>query len=296
MKYDTYVTFASWEDRFYKTFIKDCDENEFENITILNYSDGHNLTNKDGNIEQINQLKPKSKISYNHLKINKDIDNWKKLKEVFQNLKVESQKVLLNISTMPRNIIYYCLKFLDDNNINYDAIYYSAQKHDPKLTQSPLVPYLILQQSGVFASKKPTLLVVSLGYDEKRIYQVYNHFEPKKLIILKEEEHQTTIDKDINFKFNDITEKETYTINSFQKNTLLNILEKTVTPLQNDYNIVLCSLGPKISAIDFYNYNKKHPDIGLCYVSLKDYSVNYSKGVELNNPILYSKQNLAPNR
>ncbi len=189
---------------------------------------------------------------------------------------------------MPRNIIYYCLHFLDHLNYKYDIIYYNALKHDSKLTQSPLTPNLILQHSGIFYSHKKTLLIVTLGYDEKRIYQVYNHFEPKKLVILSENEHKTTIEKDVDFKFTDIDDKDIIKINSFKKNDLFNTLEKIVSPLREDYNIILCSLGPKISSIELYSYNKKYPETGLCYVSLKEYSSNYSSGTDLDNPLHYS--------
>lgn len=285
MIYNTYITFASWEDRFIETLNKDINDNEFNKILILNYENGHNLDNKQLHIDKIEELNSK-KISVNfiNMEINNDISNWKLLNDIFKD-NIEGN-VLLNISTMPRNIIYYSLHFLDNLGCKYTVIYYNAIEHDSKLTQSPLTPNLILQHSGIFYSHKKTLLVVSLGYDEKRIYQVYNHFEPKKLIVLSEDKHKTSIDKDVDFQFTDIEEKNIIKINSFEQNNIFSILEQTITPLLQEYNIILCSLGPKISSLELYKYNKKYPETGLCYVSLKEYSNNYSTGVDLDDPII----------
>ena len=289
MTYSTYITFSSWEERFIKTFENDISKHKFNRILILNYENGHNLNFKQLNIDKIKTLHSKNvKVDIINMEINNDISNWKQLNNIFDlNIK---ENVLLNISTMPRNIIYYCLHFLDNFNYKYDVIYYNAIKHDVKLTQSPLTPNLILQHSGVFYSDKKTLLVVSLGYDEKRIYQVYNYFEPKKLIILSEEKHKTLINKDVDFQFTDINEKNMIKINSFKEDNIFNTLERIVTPLIEEYNIVLCSLGPKISSLELYKYNQKYPETGLCYVSLKEYSSSYSNGVNLEEPIITRRQ------
>lgn len=285
MIYNTYIIFTSWEDRFITTFKKDISSNEFKKILIFNYENGHNLNYKKIHLDKIEKLNSTNiSVDFINMEINNDISNWKLLNDIFKN-NIEGN-VLLNISTMPRNIIYYSLHFLDNLNYKYNVIYYNALEHDPKLTQSPLTPNLILQHSGIFYSDKKTLLVVSLGYDEKRIYQVYNHFEPKKLIILSEDKHKTSIDKDVDFKFTDIEEKDIVKINSFEKDNIFNTLEQLVTPLQKGYNVILCSLGPKISSLELYKYNKKYPETGLCYVSLKEYSNNYSIGVDLNTPIV----------
>lgn len=285
MIYNTYITFTSWEDRFITTFEKDTKANEFSKILIFNYTNGHNLECKKECFEKIEELNRTNKnIEFFDMEINNDISNWKLLYRVFNN-NIKGN-VLLNISTMPRNIIYYSLHFLDNFNYKYNVIYYNAIKHDSGLTQSPLIPSLILQHSGIFYSNKKTLLVVSLGYDEKRIYQVYNHFEPKKIVILSENKHKSSIDKDVNFQFTDIEEKDIIKINSFEKNNIFDKLESIITPLHKEYNIILCSLGPKISSLEFYMYNKKYPETALCYVSLKEYSTEYSKGVDLDNPYI----------
>jgi len=278
MTYKTYITFSSWEERFIKTFKNDIEKNSFEKIIILDYKNGHNFEHKNKFIEEI-KLEDNDKIRFIDLEINNDKNNWTTLNEKF-NTNLIDDEVLINISTMPRNMIFYTLHFLDKLQYKYKTIYYTVKNHHANLTQSPLTPRLILQHSGEFETNKKILLVIALGYDDKRLYQLYHYFEPIKTIILSEKNHISEIEKEINFDFNEI-EKEEYQIDSFSENNIFNLLEEKITPLQNKYNIILCSLGAKLSAVELYKYNKKYSKVALAYVPSKDYHLNYSDGVDL---------------
>ena len=52
------------------------------------------------------------------------------------------------------------------------------------------------------------------------------------------------------------------------------------------YNILLCSLGPKLSTMEFFKFQKVHTECGLIYIGSKDYCKDYSSGIDLDNPIL----------
>lgn len=273
MNNEIYISFTSWEDRFFKAYEQDIKENEFNKIILLNYKNGHHNEVKNKKIGKTNISKTIN------LNINNNKENWKIIKETIENIKENS--VLINISTMPRNIVFFLLHFLNAHGVDIKTIYYNAEKHGPYLTENPKLPELALQHSGIFETKKKTILVVLLGYDEKRLYQLYNHFEPEKIIILFEKNHQTQIDKELDFDFN-IIKNEKYPIDSFIENNILDLLEDKVTPLQKTHNIILCSLGPKLSSIEVFKYSNKYPNIALCYVSSEIYSEDYSTGVKLN--------------
>jgi hypothetical protein len=282
MNYKTYITFASWEERFLLSFKKDIEDNEFERIIMFNFSNGHHLNIQNEIINEVKKIDKKIEII--NLLFNDDIANWKLLKhEVFNK---PFNNVLLNISTMPRNIIYYLLHFLKEFNLNYNSIYYKSLTHSSTLTKNPLNPSLILQHSGIFDLEKPTLLIVCVGYDEKRVFQLYNYFEPKDTILLTEEKHQTEVNLNPKFDFCLISEKKEYLINSFDKKSIYNKLKQIYEAKNSEYNILICSLGPKISTIDFFEFQVNHPNCGLVYIASKDYSLDYSNGVDLETPIL----------
>ena len=285
MSYNTYITFTSWEERFLKSFEKDTSENNFEKIILLSFDNAHHKEKQQVFINEIQVSKPSVEIIY--LTFSDDIKIWKQLKnELFTNESNNFGKVLLNISTMPRNIIYYLLHFLDLKNIQYTSIYYKALVHSERLTENPLKPSLILQHSGIFELEKPTLLTACVGYDEKRVFQLYNHFEPKEVILLMETEHKSKVNLDTKFDFSLIPNHIVEDISSFIPHDIYKKLEIIYNQKASSYNILLCSLGPKLSTMEFFKFQKVHIECGLIYIGSKDYCKDYSSGIDLDNPIL----------
>ncbi len=273
MKSRAYISFTSWEDRFFHTYEHDT-KNTFNKIILFNYKDGHHIDEKYEGMVKI------SNPETVNLSIDNNKENWETIKRTIEESGIN--EALINISTMPRNIIFFLLHFLKVNDINAETIYYNAEKHDTNLTENPQLPQLVLQHSGVFESKNSTILVVLLGYDEERLYQLYNYFEPEKIVIFSEKQHKTTINKELNFNFDGIQSEE-YQVNSFEKDNVFNSLEDKVTPLLQTHNIILCSLGPKLSSVEVFKYNNKHQEVALCYVSSAIYSLTYSAGAQLNS-------------
>ena len=149
-----------------------------------------------------------------------------------------------------------------------------------------LKPNLILRHSGIFDLEKQTLLIVCVGYDEKRVLQLYNSFEPNETILLVEKEHKTKVSLDTSFNFSSITNKNIYEISSFEEKNIFNKLKDIYENKFEKYNILLCSLGPKLSTIEFFKFQKEYENCGLLYIGSKDYCKNYSSGIDLETPIM----------
>lgn len=274
-----YISFASWEDRFRKSFIEDNKYNIINKGYIF-YFDSFLVRTQD-NITNVQA----DFIDIVELSFDDAIKSWKILKSTFLNID-RSYKYVVNISTMPRNAMFMILHFLDNSNIDYEIIYYNAKshggEHNKVITRNPLEPKLVLQHSGVSDIDKKTLLVVLVGYDIKRVYQLFNYFEPYNVILGIETNNKTdSLLLEEEKKFHDIHTKEIVQINSFEKENISQVLEKYVTPQLQKYNIILCSLGPKLSAVELYKYNVKYPETALAYVSSKDYDENYSTDINL---------------
>lgn len=286
MNYDTYITFTSWEERFLKSFEEDTSQNKFNTIILLSFSDGHHLEEQKKVINQIQESNKSVKVEY--LTFTDDIMIWKQFKNKLFNTESVSNfgELLINISTMPRNVIYYLLHFLDLLNIKYTSLYYKALTHSSKLTENPLKPSLILQHSGIFDLEKPTLLIACVGYDEKRVFQLYNYFEPKEVILLMEVEHKSQVDLNTKFDFTLISNHIVDEISSFELNNIYHKLESIYQDKKTNFNILLCSLGPKLSTLEFFKFQKAHEECGLIYIGSRDYCKNYSSGIDLENPIL----------
>ncbi len=279
-----YISFASWEDRFLKSFEEDTKDKTI-NAGYIFYFDTF-YTRSKNNIEQIKN----DSLNIIELSFNDYVKTWKTLKFAFNNID-KAYKYIVNISTMPRSAMYMIFHFLDAHSIDYSTIYYNAKSHggsnNQVITKNPLEPKLVLQHSGVTDIDKKTLLVVLLGYDIKRVYQLYNYFEPYKILIGLETNNQTTsLLLEEEKKFNDILNKKIVPVNSFEEGNISKVLEEYVTPKLKEFNIILCSLGPKLSAIQLYKYNVKHPETALAYVSSKDYAQDYSADINLEKYII----------
>ncbi len=279
-----YISFASWEDRFKKSFIEDNKDNSFNKSYIFYYDSFFSRTEE--NLKSIQSYSP----DVVELSFGDSIKTWKILKSTLHSIN-RSYKYLVNISTMPRSAMYMILHFLDFNNIKYEIVYYNAKSHggeqNKMITKNPLEPKLVLQHSGISDIDKKTLLVIFVGYDIKRVYQLFNYFEPYNVILGLETNNKTdSLLLEEEKKFHDIHSKEIIQLNSFEKGNIAQVLEKYVTPNLKEYNIILCSLGPKLSAVELYKYNVKYPETALAYVSSKNYDENYSSDINFEKYII----------
>ena len=56
-------------------------------------------------------------------------------------------------------------------------------------------------------------------------------------------------------------------------------LRGPVEKLARDHNVILCSFGPKPSAIALFRLQREFPQCSLAYIGCKEYNPNYSVGL-----------------
>ncbi|MDR3235229.1 MAG: hypothetical protein LBT48_00680, partial [Prevotellaceae bacterium] len=118
---------------------------------------------------------------------------------------------------------------------------------------------------------KPTTLFVLAGYDEERVIQLVNYYEPQNVIVgecnqRKSFEYGTT-----NAQIVNIDEYDTTWGCDTIENKIKNILETS--------NLIVASLGPKTGAISVYQCFIKYPQIALAYVPCKEFNIDYCNGI-----------------
>lgn len=277
-----YIIFASWENRFYESLKNDLSLEPCDHVTIFYCQEFAEVVSK--SLSKALKFLNDKNISHSKIEVSfyNAQDSWRNIKETVANLEAEVIKVFLNISTMPRNMIFLLLHFLKNKEI--ETIYYPAKKHGNNLTTNPSEPQMVLQHSGISFPDLPTILVVFVGFDVKRVYQLYHYFEPLKIIILFETDDEAKIDKDLELErqFDDIGNKEIYNVSSFENGKMESFFEENITGLIDEHNVLICSLGPKLSAMEVFNYNVKHPETAIVYAPSKNYSEDYSYGIQLD--------------
>ena len=290
MNYDTLIAVTGWEDRFKLGIIRFLDNNSIKKIILFDYSEYSDITKdnenhlmevfKDNNIEC-------RKIQLKH---NNSLFCWKAVKDVINGLK---GSLVIDMSTMPRDIIYFSL-FHADNTDKISSLYclYNSPEEyatDQWLTRDPCKPQLIYNMSGISEMGKDSVLIIITGFDKRRVDQLLNYYEPIKVYlylqsgnqyknnILNTKQYQKSFRSSLNVKF--------LKIDAFSDDFGEKEIEKTILKERKKSNIIITSLGPKPSSIAIYRLNRKYPDIGIVYVPVKKYNKNYSFGLKNSEPI-----------
>jgi hypothetical protein len=281
------ITVASWEDRFIDGLKLNMNE-YIPNTIYMPYFKGYASWTEE------NRLKAKAladKMNVELCSFELDFEtphtNWKDLEAKLNIAKSKDLKTgaLIDISTMPRDIIYFVLYFLELQNIPTSYIYYIPKEYPTDwLSRNPRKPRLIYKLSGQSALGQPTALLCVAGYDKQRLYNLYNHFEPKQLFLGLQEGgsfKDTNMDSNQDYfeYFANRKNCTTFQFNAYDAEKSYPIIESYIRQNKDDYNIVLSSLGPKPTAIYMYMLARQYPQVALSYISAKEYNRNYSSGI-----------------
>lgn len=275
------ITVLGWEYRFVKGINIITEKHNLKSILLIVFSDYSSMGKMQENKNSVAKLATENEIDFFEiiLKYNDSIGNWKKLNDYFK--KNNLTNVLLNLTTIPRETIWTLLFFLKKNNKEVEYVYFSPKDYNNGwLTKNHKEPRLLFKHSGVFQLEKKLALFVVTGFDESRLLQLIEYYEPAKLIIFNQSGEQydnLNRNKSIQSKLElEIEKVEIDSYNVASSTLLLNEhAEKN-----NEFNIILASQGPKTSSISTYNcYLKSEKRIALAYVPARDFNNKYSKGI-----------------
>jgi hypothetical protein len=275
--------FPDWEERAYEGFLRDIESQRFQEIVLLNYLDGlHPLQTKSiaKKIEDYclaqNILLVKLTLQKNDL-----IHNWAIIGNFILGRKVKDEEVFIDITTTPREVLWILLYNLG-KQIESISYFYHQPKYYNKdwLTRESESPRLLLKHSGIIDPFKQTALLIITGFDSERVNQIVNYFDPKKVILAIQAGKQ--FDNEIRnndglFKIEG--EKEILNLDAYDGDLGFDTINDKIGELIEDFNIVIASLGPKLTALSMYKLFLFHPEIALCYIPCKDFNIEYSKGI-----------------
>jgi hypothetical protein len=290
MNYNTLITVTSWENRFVEGIKRFLNNNTIQEAVLFDYEEYIAITKK--NTDAIKEYLTNNKVSIKVIQLNhnNNISNWKVVKRTIDEI---GGSVVIDMSTMPRDIIYFSL-FHAENSYNVNSLYcmYNSPERysqDKWLTSDPSKPQLVYSMSGIYEMDKDNVLIIITGFDQKRVEQLLNYFEPRKVSLFLQtgDQYQNNILNAKQYKesFESFLHIEILPINAYSEDYGQADLEKLVVKERENSNIVIASLGPKPSAIAVYRLNKKYPDIGLIYVPVARYNETYSSGLSKKNPI-----------
>lgn len=283
---NTLMLYPSWEERSLLGFEKDVESSVFDRVILFENARPINSDKitpiKTGIIRKCDD------ISLKYETITLDFDSsssWSVLKNLVATVAVEDT-ITLDISTMSRNLIWTLLFFIKERVAGVDVIYHQPLEYSNEwLSRDAGLPRLLFKHSGIVSIEKQTLLVIVTGFDIERTKQLVYFYNPSKVILLIQRQNRLDdVNRNTFELHSDECRKiglkpEVEAIDCYDDDWGYSVIEKVVSAYLSNYNIIVSSLGPKLSAVSVYKAYLRHPEIALTYIPCKEYNVNYCEGI-----------------
>jgi hypothetical protein len=286
--YNYLITCAGWEERFLEGFRNNFDKNTINKVIIFSINEFQEKTSS--NTLEIKKIVGEDNYHFIDLQLLDDVDTWRKIEALFNELAISDKSLCIDISTMPRFLIWFLMHFANNHKNNVEYVYFKPERYDTCewLTSDAEPPRLIFKHSGVCLPDQPTILVIQTGFDIERVNQLIYTYEPEKVYLGAQTGEQ------FNNALNNLKrhkeqlqyqEIEYFEINAFDGDFGYKSMEKIVQSNKYTRNIILASLGPKPTSLAMFKLNEVYPEIGLTYVLVKNYNDCYSHGTNLTGLI-----------
>ena len=286
MENNIFFICPSWEDRSLLGFKQNCDDVKTSKVIALRKEQPINEYEISDCIDEISSICTQQAIVYEEVIWKENpIENSEQLNCCLSKLGANNI-VYIDITTMPRDIIWTLLFFLNQRPNHVLIRYYQPKSyHGSWLSKEPYSPRLLLKHSGIIELGKPQCVVLITGFAEERTRQIVSKFEPQKVVLCiqrgeqfnNNDRNEASIHELIckNIGVPDISSVEIDCYGAdFGKKTIDDLLSSL-----SAYNVIIASFGPKPSAIGVYMSYEDHPEIALCYVPCKEYNKEYCKGI-----------------
>jgi len=276
----------SWEERSQLGFEQDIKDIVVSKVIALKKLKPINGTEISACIDNTRNTCQKKGIIYEELLWGESpIDNAQVLSSLLEQLKANNV-LYINITTMPRDIIWTLLFFLNHSHNRVYIRYYQPKSYSGAwLSKEPYSPRLLLKHSGIIELGKPLCIVIVTGFDIERTRQIVSKFEPQKVILCIQKGAQFHNDTrngsnqhELMCKSAGVSDITSMEIDFYGEDFGEDAINSVISSL-SDYNIIISSFGPKPSAIGVYKAYQKHKEVALCYVPCKEYNKDYCKGI-----------------
>ena len=188
----------------------------------------------------------------------------------------------MDLTTMPREMIWSVLFWLEAASVEVDYVYYRPETYaEDWLARDPNSPRLVYKLAGTLEVGRPTALVAVTGFDENRCRQAIEFYEPARVLLATQRGGQFKNDmRNVGPKFGRDDKRITRVeVDAYCEDHGYRVLRPEVEMLAEEHNIILCSFGPKPSAIALYRLQREFPQTALAYIGCKEYNPKYSTGL-----------------
>jgi hypothetical protein len=283
-KIDLIMAVAGWEDRFVLGVEADLVAHYPEEAVIVVFEEFSEQTNV--NRLRIKQLCSANGIKYSEMHVPRRIPArvWQQLQQICSAPKLKGKRVLVDISTMPREVIWWSFRALQSVGAHVSYVYYKpgAYAHG-WVTRDTERPRLVYQSSGVSEFGRDTCLLLVSGFDTDRASQMIQFFEPAVTLIATQVGDQFRNESEnVNrhkLALGSSPQISYFEVDAYSLDHGLAAMENFTAHFRQRYNVVGASLGPKPSAVALYHLHQKDPNLALAYAPSRQFNPDYSTGI-----------------
>ena len=278
------ITYASWEDRFREGSLRLIREHTPQKV-LMYFFDGYVDMSKENRkkvaefcqARRIRLLDRELRVTD---KASDSVANWKTLRDTILENIPEKSEVIVDFSTMPREVIWTLFWLLDLRQTVIHYVYHRPQDYGEWLSRDPQRPRLVYKMSGLSKLGARTVLMVLAGYDVDRVQQLRLFFEPAVTLLGLQEPDRDTARMEQHVKrFGSDSTVKLFQLNAFAEDHGQSAVEAQVKPHIASHNVIMSPLGPKLSAVSLYRIHRMYPEIGLAYAPSREFNKEYSTGI-----------------
>lgn len=280
------ISIASWEDRFIKGIEDILTKYPKIERVILFYTRKYSNQSQP-NRDNVSKLCRQNNIEFSEYEI--DLDQaalcWKEIRNsLINHLSSSSSRILFDITTSPREILWFVLHHLRILNCEVHYNYFKPISYGNWQSRNAMLPRLVFQRSGISLPDRQTLILAITGFNADRILQIMHRFEPSIVLLgVQCGEQFDNINRNKllhNNQFNSNPKVKFFEIDSYTSIVeFVKIIQLQLNLYIDTHNILVSSLGPKLSAVGLFKLTEDYHDIGLIYTPSSEYNLDYSVGI-----------------
>jgi hypothetical protein len=282
-KCDAVVAVAGWEERFKAGLRLDLESNAPSELVILTFEEY--LRPTEGPRSEVSGFAKGSGVNYTEVRVKREpLALWTKMRETFSGGHWANRHVLVDISTMPREVIWWTFSSLRAAQAHVSYIYYKPREYSSSwLTRDTARPRLVYQHSGVSELGKDTCLLILTGFDADRAGQLIQFFEPRRVLMGLQSgaqfENQVRNVERAKQLLKGKAGLRCFDLDAYSADHGLRAIKDALSEELAVFNVVAASLGPKLSAVALYRLQREHQKVALAYVPSRQFSMAYSFGI-----------------
>ena len=279
---DLIVTVASWEPRFILGMERTLKKYSSRRLLVYFVSEYETRTREARTRLKVIANQRRIELTEKNISFRSPGKTWRLLGGDLGPTSDGGRDVLLDLTTMPREVIWSALFWLEASLATVYYVYNQPLDYGGGwLARDPDDPRLMFKLSGELELGRPTALVAVTGFDSDRCRQAIEFYEPAKILLASQRGNQyDNSNRNIcpNFNSGGVLQ-EHIEIDAFSGEHGYASLRRAVDGLVRNYNVILCSFGPKPSGIALFRLQREYSQAALAYIGCKEYNQDYSTGL-----------------